>query len=93
MAKNYRTHAVWVPYAFLAPFLLVFSTFVIYPLLQSVVLATQQTFGPGFSEFVFLDNFKNLFGDPIFWVATRNTFFFAAASVLLQLPLSLGPWP
>lgn len=90
MAKNYRTYQVWVPYAFLTPFLLVFGTFVIYPLVQSVILATQQTFGPGFSEFVFLDNFKNLFADPIFWVATRNTFIFAAASVLLQLPLSLG---
>lgn len=90
MAKNYRTHPVWVPYAFLAPFLLVFGTFVIYPLVQSVILASQQTFGPGFAEFVFLDNFINLFQDPIFWVATRNTFVFAAASVLLQLPLSLG---
>lgn len=90
MARKYRTHAIWVPYAFLAPFLLVFSTFVIYPLLQSVVLATQQTFGPGFSEFVFMDNFKNLFGDPIFWTAMRNTFFYAAASVVLQLPLSLS---
>ena len=54
MARKYRTYSLWIPYAFLAPFLLVFSTFVIYPLLQSVVLATQQTFGPGFSEFVFI---------------------------------------
>ena len=54
------------------------------------MLATQQTFGPGFSKFVFLDNFKNLFGDPIFWIATRNTFFYAAASVFLQLPISLS---
>ncbi|MEZ5275719.1 MAG: sugar ABC transporter permease [Opitutaceae bacterium] len=90
MAKNYRTHSVWAPYVFLAPFILVFGTFVIYPLLQSVILATQQTFGPGYSEFVFFDNFKNLMLDPIFWVATRNTVIFAAASVLLQLPLSLG---
>jgi ABC-type sugar transport system permease subunit len=90
MAAKYRTHSLWVPYIFLAPFLLVFSTFVIYPLLQSVVLATQQTFGPGFSEFVFLDNFKNLFGDPIFWIATRNTFIYATASVVLLLPLSLS---
>ncbi|RKX33616.1 MAG: sugar ABC transporter permease [Verrucomicrobia bacterium] len=90
MAAKYRTHSLWVPYVFLAPFLLVFSTFVIYPLLQSVVLATQQTFGPGFSEFVFLDNFKNLLGDPIFWIATRNTFVYAAASVVLLLPLSLS---
>jgi ABC-type sugar transport system permease subunit len=90
MKTSYRTYPVWTPFAFLAPFLLVFSVFLVYPLLQSVVLAFHQTFGPEHSEFVFLKNFQDLLDDPLFWIAVRNTCTFAAASVMLQMPLSLG---
>jgi ABC-type sugar transport system permease subunit len=84
------SHPRWAPYFFMAPFVIIFSTFMVYPLLQSVVLATQQTFGPSTTVFVGLKNFRDLFADRLFWVAMRNTFVFAAASVVLQLPLSLG---
>jgi len=80
----------WAPYVLVAPFLAVFVTFMAYPMLYSLVLATQQTYGPKASRFVFLDNFGYLLTDPLFWKAVRNTFVFAAGSVLIQLPLSLG---
>lgn len=84
------SHPRWAPYVFLAPFILIFCLFMVYPLLQSIVLATQQTFGPKTTVFVGLKNFRDLFSDRLFWVAMRNTFVFAMASVVLQLPLSLG---
>jgi ABC-type sugar transport system permease subunit len=62
----------------------------IYPLVQSMVLAMQQTFGPKITVFVGLKNFRDLLSDRFFWLALRNTFVFAIASVALQLPLSLG---
>jgi ABC-type sugar transport system permease subunit len=74
----------------MAPFLIIFCTFMVYPLAQSIVLAMQQTFGPKTTVFVGLKNFRDLFGDRFFWIALRNTFVFAIASVTLQLPLSLG---
>ncbi len=80
----------WAPYVLIAPFLAVFVTFMAYPMLYSLVLAVQQTYGPKASRFVFLDNFAYLLTDPLFWRAVRNTFVFAAGSVLIQLPLSLG---
>ncbi|GAB4188519.1 MAG: sugar ABC transporter permease [Phycisphaeraceae bacterium] len=80
----------WAPYLLASPFVVVFAVFMVYPMLYSIVLAMQQTFGPKASEFVFLDNFKNLLTDPFFWKAMRNTFVFAAGSVFIQLPLSLG---
>jgi ABC-type sugar transport system permease subunit len=86
----YHPYPVWTPYAFLAPFLFVFLAFLVYPLLQSVLLAMEQTFGPEHHEFVFLYNFLQLIQDPLFWKALSNTAIFAAASVMLQLPLSLG---
>ena len=78
------------PYFFLAPFLLIFALFTVYPLVQSIVLSTQQTYGPKSARFVGFDNFTALFRDPLFWTAVRNTVVFTAGSVFLQLPLSLG---
>ena len=84
------SHPRWAPYVFMAPFVLIFCTFMIYPLAQSIVLAMQQTFGPQTAVFVGLKNFRDLISDRLFWIALRNTFVFAVASVVIQLPLSLG---
>jgi len=62
----------------------------VYPLVQSVVLAMQQTFGPKITVFVGLKNFQNLLADHFFWLAMRNTLVYAVAAVALQVPLSLG---
>lgn len=80
----------WAPYVLVAPFVVVFGVFMVYPMLYSVVLSMQQTHGAKSSAFVFLDNFKFLLSDPQFWKAVRNTFVFAAGSVFIQLPLSLS---
>ena len=77
-------------YALLAPFLLVFGVFVLYPLVQSVVLASQQTFGPSATRFVGLANFRFLLADPLFHRAVWNTLVYTASSVTIQLPLALG---
>ena len=84
------SHPRWAPYLFMAPFVLIFCTFMVYPLGQSIVLAMQQTFGPKTTVFVGLKNFSDLFADRFFWLAMRNTFVYAVASVALQLPLALG---
>src|SRR4051794_13997954 len=80
----------WAPYFFMTPFLLIFLTFTGYPLVQSLWLSAQQTFGPNSSQFVGLSNYHYILGDPLFWKALRNTTIFAAGSVFIQLPLSLG---
>jgi ABC-type sugar transport system permease subunit len=83
-------HNRWVPYAFLTPFLVILVIFIAYPLYHSVVLSMKQTFGPSRSAFVGLENFRFLASDPLFWKALKNTTYFAAGSVLIQLPVSLG---
>lgn len=72
------------------PFLLIFILFTAYPLLRAVLLAFQQTFGPGTARFVGLANFEFLVRDPMFWKAAKNTGVFTLGSILIQLPLSLG---
>lgn len=80
----------YAPYLFLSPFLLSFAIFSLWPLAQSIFLSMQRTFGPGNSQFIFLDNFLFLVQDPLFWKATKNTTMFAAGSLFVQLPVALG---
>jgi ABC-type sugar transport system permease subunit len=80
----------YAPYIFVAPFIVLFCTFGLYPLVKSVVLSLYATSGPKSQLFVGLDNFRFLLQDPSFLKAVRNTAVFAACSVFLQLPLSLG---
>jgi len=77
-------------YLFLAPFLVLFAVFTVYPLILSAVLAVQQTHGPGFARFVGMDNFVALAADPLFHKAVRNTIVYTLGSMFIQLPLALG---
>lgn len=90
MKRGAHGQLALAPYLLLAPFVALFAVFVAYPLVQSMVLATRQTFGPGHSESVGLANFSFLLRDPMFWTALWNTTLFTMGSVFIQLPLSLG---
>ena len=90
MSSRHRQHPGWVPYFWAAPFLLVFLVFLAYPMLLSVKMAFHQNAGPRVAEYVGGQNFAWMMKDPLFWKAVRNTTVFAAASVFIQLPASLG---
>lgn len=85
-----RPYAASAPYLFLLPYFVVTAVFFLYPLGYATVLAFFQTSGPVRRTFVGLENFSYVLNDPDFYKALWNTFLFAAASLLLQLPLSLG---
>lgn len=78
------------PWLLAAPFVLAFVVFTALPLSQSLSLSMRQSFGPGHSRFVGVDNYTFLLADPMFWKAARNTLIFTAGSVFIQLPLALA---
>lgn len=88
-AQAHAAQSRVAPWLMLAPFLALFGVFVLYPLTTSVVLSTQQTFGPGTAVPVGAGNFKELAKDPLFWTSLRNTVVFTLGSVFIQLPLAL----
>jgi len=88
--KPAPSHPRWAPWVFIAPFLLLFGAFTIWPLVQSLVLAFSQTFGPKRSAFVGFGNFAFLLQDPLFWQALRNTVVYTGGAVFIQLPLALA---
>jgi ABC-type sugar transport system permease subunit len=75
---------------FVSPFLILFATFGLWPIIKSLILSTHATSGPKDQVFVGLSNFRFLLTDPDFHTAVKNTAIFAFWSVVLQLPLALG---
>lgn len=80
----------YAPYFFLAPFFALFGVFMVYPLFDSIRLSTYSVRGMRNQTFVGLENIERLLADPLFWTALWNTAYFAAGSLLLQLPVALA---
>ena len=77
------------PYLFVAPFVLLFCCFMLYPLGRSIVLSLYKAAGPRQLRFVGLGNYKFVLTDRVFWAAVFNTTYFAVLFLSIQIPLSL----
>jgi len=77
-------------FLFLLPAVLLFFTFVVYPILQSVYysLFDWKGFGPAV-DFVGLENYKDILSDMVFLKALKNGLLIILFSLVFQLPLSL----
>jgi len=85
--KRWRLHAKHVPYMLLAPFVLLFFIFGLFPLLFSLFLAFQSwepTSGLSSMTYVGLDNFIFTLEDEWFWKSMNNTFWLAIVSGVPQ---------
>ncbi|MFG6198379.1 carbohydrate ABC transporter permease [Nonomuraea sp. JJY05] len=78
------------PYAYIAPFFLIFAVFGLVPLLFTFYVALFDWNPIGEHVFVGFDNFTRLFGDPRFSNALWNTLSIWLLSTLPQLVLALG---
>ena len=56
----------------LAPALILFSVFVVLPILASIRLAFYEWDGLGPARFIGLGNYRELWQDPVFWTSLRN---------------------
>jgi lactose/L-arabinose transport system permease protein len=77
--------SAWAPYAFVAPFFLLFASFVLYPILYSAALSFGQ-FSGGRIIFTGLDNYKRLFADGLFLKSLLNT----GLILVVQVPIMIG---
>lgn len=78
------------PYAYIAPFFLIFGIFGLFPLLFTFYVALFDWNPVAAHTFVGLDNFSRLFDDPRFWNAMRNTLSIWVLSTVPQLVIALG---
>jgi raffinose/stachyose/melibiose transport system permease protein len=80
----------WKILVMLAPALVLFSAFVVYPVGYSVVFSFTRFQGFGEPEFTGFGNYERLFADAFFWQALQNTVIILIVGVALLVPLSFG---
>lgn len=86
-----RNERKLIPYIFLAPFILTFLVFTVYPAVDSFLMSFQRVRGLNNYEYVGMANYERLLvKDKRFHTALVNGAEFAAGTVLIQIPLSLG---
>jgi len=93
MLKRVHFKPSYLPYLLVAPQIIVTLVFFFWPASQALYqsLLVEDAFGLK-SEFVWFDNFKELFSDPLYFNAFKRTFFFsfmvAASSMSIALVLA-----
>ncbi|MGX7826415.1 carbohydrate ABC transporter permease [Actinokineospora sp. 24-640] len=78
------------PYAYIAPFFVLFTVFGLIPFAFTFYVALFDWNPIGDREFIGADNFTRMFADPRFWNAAGNTLSIWALSTIPQLLLALG---
>jgi len=80
------------PYAYIAPFFLIFGAFGLYPLLYTgwIALHRVEMTSLDQSEWVGFENFAKILQDSEFWTAVSNTFIIGVISTVPQLLVALG---
>jgi cellobiose transport system permease protein len=77
------------PYAYVAPFFVIFGVFGLFPFAFTFYVALFDWNPIGDQVFIGADNFTRMFADPRFWNATGNTVSIWALSTVPQLLLAL----
>ncbi|WP_223839569.1 carbohydrate ABC transporter permease [Nocardiopsis deserti] len=85
-----RLGANAVAYAFLSGALVCFVFFSWYPITRGVALAFQRVNFVAAPDWVGLENFRTLFGDPLFATAWANTGYFTLLALVLGFALPFG---
>src|SRR4030095_9713174 len=88
--KRVRFKSRWLPYALIAPQIAVTVIFFFLPAAQAVYWSTlvQDAFGTS-TQFVGIDNFRELFADPLYLASFRVTAVFSFLVAALGLTISL----
>jgi putative chitobiose transport system permease protein len=90
--KNSRASNPLAPYLFIIPAAIVVSTFVLYPALKAIYLSFTNFNMISEAGFVGFANYINVWRDPFFWAALKNTLLYmiVVVPVLVFAPIFLA---
>jgi multiple sugar transport system permease protein len=84
-----RNQRKLIPYLFLTPNLVVFTIFVFIPIVYSLWMSFHEWRGIDIPRFIGLRNFVEIATDEVFWIALKNTLFYAAGVIPFSMGLGL----
>lgn len=79
----------FLPYFMIAPSLIIFSLFVIYPIFYMIYLSFFKWNLMGDKIYIGLNNFKTMFGDEEFWKVLGKTFQYMGFNLFFTITISL----
>ena len=78
-------------YIFILPAVLFMAIFIGYPTIYNIILSFQnvdlRVLSQGSAEFIGLDNYRHISGQPVFSIALRNTFVYTILSIVFQFAI------
>ncbi|OHB48150.1 MAG: hypothetical protein A2Y10_17325 [Planctomycetes bacterium GWF2_41_51] len=79
-------------YLFLFPALILFGLICWYPIFQTIMYSFQEVNLSGFKGWVGFDNYRRMFGNPIFYIVWRNTLTYVLLSIAIgsMVPIVLA---
>lgn len=80
----------WKILLMLAPTLVLFTMFVVYPVAYSAVFSFSRFQGFGDPTWIGFRNYTDLLADPFFWQALQNTLVILVVSLAILIPASFG---
>lgn len=83
--KVYNTRKFWL---FVAPLLLFYTVFIVYPLVMCFFYSMTGYRGLGTAIWNHFNNYKRLFTDRYFWLSLRNSMICAVSLFIFVMPLS-----
>lgn len=88
--KRMTFRSRWLPYALLAPQVVVTLLFFVWPASQALwqSMLRQDVFGLR-TTFVWFDNFRRLFADPLYLASMKTTAVFAISTTILSMSVAL----
>ncbi len=89
-ARLFRVEQRSAPYAYVAPFFLLFAAFGLFPLVYTAWISLHSYKLGSDMEWLGLDNYAWLFANPAFWNSLWKTFTIGVLSTVPQLALALG---
>ncbi|CAL9295763.1 hypothetical protein SUDANB148_02523 [Streptomyces sp. SudanB148_2056] len=92
LSRRWQRDARWSPYAFVAPFFLLFAAFGLFPLIYTGWASLHQVelTAPTDMNWVGLKNYTRIFDDDFFWNAAQNTLTIGIISTVPQLMIAMG---
>jgi raffinose/stachyose/melibiose transport system permease protein len=80
----------WKIAVMLAPGLILFTAFFVYPVGYAIAYSFTDSAGFGAAQFVGFDNYTALADDPFFWRSLRNTLIILVVSLVVLIPASFA---
>ena len=89
-ARRREVRRVLVGLAFISPWLVGLLALQVYPFFASLYYSLRSTtlLSPG--HYIGLQNYRDLWNDPLFWQSLRNTFYYTSCSIVIGTVVSIS---